>query len=149
MKKHLLATFGLALGFLTFAQTPPQQVDAAFAKKFPNATKVKWEQEAENEWEAEFQYGGMETSACFDNSGTWLETETAIKRKDVPQAVLKAIEAEYKDWKIEAAEKIEKPDFSGYEIALEKNEYELEVLFSASGVIHQTKEKSSDEEEDD
>ena len=37
--------------------------------KFQNATKVKWDQEEENEWEAEFKMNGDEMSASFDNAG--------------------------------------------------------------------------------
>ncbi len=109
--------------------------------------KVKWDQEEENEWEAEFKMNGDEMSASFDNAGKWLETEKELKKNQLPAAVLKAVNAEYAGYKMDEAAEIEKPDFKGYELGIEKGEEELEILVTADGRI--TVNKESEEEDED
>ncbi|HQH42100.1 MAG TPA: hypothetical protein PK825_10175, partial [Bacteroidales bacterium] len=48
-------------------QNVPEAVKTAFAKQFPNATKVKWSKENDKEWEAEFKTDGKAYSANFDS----------------------------------------------------------------------------------
>ncbi|VAW24777.1 hypothetical protein MNBD_BACTEROID01-2880 [hydrothermal vent metagenome] len=140
MKKLLFIMAALAFGLFAYAQIPPQKVADNFAKKFPNATKVKWDQEEENEWEAEFKQNGSELSACFDQEGKWFETEKEVGEKDLPDAVLKAIKQKYSDYKIEEASLIETLDFSGYEVALELKENEVEVQVTMEGILSVKKE---------
>ena len=129
------------------AQTPPQQVSNAFNAKFKGAEKVSWDQEETNEWEAEFTLNGTETSASFDLSGNWLETETEIREKNLPITVKSAIGKKYPGYKIEESVVIESPDFSGYEIAMEKGEMNVEVQVTKYGEL--TVKKESTEEESD
>jgi len=49
--------------------TPPKEVSAAFADKYPTAEKVQWEQENENEWEAEFLMDGKEMEVVISSTG--------------------------------------------------------------------------------
>ncbi len=147
MKKTLLSVFVVGSVLVACGQnpTPPENVQTAFTKKFNTVQKVKWTQE-DNEWEAEFELNKTEMSASYDNSGNWLETETEIDKKDVPAEILKAVTQKFGDWEIDELEKIEKPDFKGYEIALEKDETETEteILVSETGEI--TVKNVSDEE---
>ncbi len=106
---------------------------------FPNATKVKWDQEEKNEWEAEFKMNGDAMSASFDNAGKWLETEKELKKNQLPAAVLNAFNAKYAGYKMDEASEIEKPDFKGYELGIEKGEETLEILVTADGKITSTK----------
>jgi hypothetical protein len=125
----------LAISLVACAQNPPKSVADNFNMKFQNATKVKWDQEEENEWEAEFKMNGDAMSASFDNAGKWLETEKELKKNELPANVLKAVKASYVDWKIEAVESIETPDFKGYELGIEKGKEEHEILVTADGKI--------------
>ena len=43
----------------------PANVKAAFAKKFPAATKIKWGKENEKEWEAEFKMDGFKVDGFW------------------------------------------------------------------------------------
>ena len=74
MKHSVIIVVVLAVSLFACAQTPPKSVTDSFNSKFAEATKVKWDQEEANEWEAEFKMNGSEISASFDNAGTWLET---------------------------------------------------------------------------
>lgn len=151
MKKFLFLVLasGLVLMACSQNQTPPQKVQKTFTEKFSNATKVKWDQEEQNEWEAEFKMNGNRMSATFDNSGNWMETETKIKEKNLPVNIKSVVDREFSGWEMEGAERIEKPGFSGYEMALEKGDTEKEVLVSDSGEVTVKKEQSEDEEGED
>lgn len=139
----------LAFGLFACAQTPPKAVTDNFAKKFSSATKVKWDQEEENEWEAEFKMNGTEMSASFDNAGKWMATEAELSEKDLPAAVLKAVKAAYGDWKIEDVESIETPEMKGYELGIEKGKEELEITVTADGKITVNKETDEGDEKDE
>ena len=86
----------------------PIRVKEAFAKKFPNIKKVKWEKESNSEWEGEFKIKGMEYSANFLEDGTWKETEHEIKRNAIP---------------------------SVYECELEKGELNTEITIDLKGNV--------------
>ncbi len=148
MKKSIFIIAALAFGLFACAQTPPKSVTDNFAEKFSSATKVKWDQEEINEWEAEFKMNGSEMSASFDNAGIWLETEKKIGKKDLPASVSTAIKAKFPNAKIEEASEIQTPDFKGYEVALENGETDMEVLVTADGKLTIKKEsKEGDEKE--
>lgn len=147
MKKTILSFLAGGLVLLACGQkpTPPKEVEAAFSKKFKEARNPLWEQE-DNEWEAEFKLNGKEMSASFNNLGNWLETETEIKKKDVPVDIFKAVNLRYSDWEMEEIERVEKPDFKGYEIELEKGETETEILITDSGEITVKKQEAEDDD---
>jgi len=149
MKKSIFMIAALAFGLFACAQTPPKAVTDNFAKKFSSATKVKWDQEEENEWEAEFKMNGTEMSASFDNAGKWMATEAELSEKDLPAAVLKAVKAAYGDWKIEDVESIETPEMKGYELGIEKGKEELEITVTADGKITVNKETDEGDEKDE
>lgn len=150
MKKTILSFFASGLVLMACGQTPtpPKEVQSAFSKKFSAVQELKWEQE-DNEWEAEFKLNETEMSASFDNSGKWLETETEVKKKDLPAEIFKAVNLKFEGWEMEEVERIEKPDFKGYEIALEKEETETEILVTDSGELTIKKVKVEDEDEDE
>lgn len=149
MKKSIIIVAALTFGLFACAQNPPKQVTDNFAKKFTGATKVKWDAEEENEWEAEFKMNGNEMSASFDNAGKWLTTEAELKEKDLPAAVAKAVKAAYADWDIEVIESIETPDFKGYELGIEKGDTEMEIQVTTNGKIKVNKESGEEDEDDE
>ena len=150
MKKNVLI---LVITFLSliqaFTQTSvPQAVASAFQAKFPSTQPVQWEEEDKGIYEADFKLNKHKTSASFDASGTWLSTETEIKKNALPDAVRQGIGKAFPDYEVDEAEKIETPDGLAYEVELEKEEggkdIEVEALFSAEGKLL----KQSKEEED-
>ncbi len=152
MKKSIFLVAVLSIALFACGQTPPKKVADRFTKMFPKDSKVSWDQEEENEWEAEFKVSGNEMSASFDNAGAWLETEKEIGTKDLPAAVTNTIKAKFAKAKIEEASKIESPDFTGYEVALENDETDIEVLVTANGkltVKKELKEKDEDNEKEE
>ena len=131
--------FATAIGTGIFAfgtiEDAPQKVREAFAKKFPNVKKVKWEKESDTEWEGEFKMKGTEYSAIFLQDGTWQETEHEIKKKSIPASIKTTLETEFSGYEIEEAEISETKDGSVYEFELEKGEEELEVVIDNNGKV--------------
>ncbi|HMQ62249.1 MAG TPA: PepSY-like domain-containing protein [Flavilitoribacter sp.] len=146
----LVACFCLGLLSTSCAQktSAPDAVNNAFKARFPTVQKVKWDKEAENEWEGEFRMNGKEMSANFNADGAWLETETEIKKSGLPQAVKDAIAAQFAGYKVEEAALVETPDMaSAYEVELEKGETTIEALFKGDGTLIKQKTESEDDED--
>lgn len=61
----------------------PSDIKMAFLKKYPSATKVKWEKE-KGKYETSFLLGGKEMSVLYDANGTIEETETKIAVSELP-----------------------------------------------------------------
>ncbi|MAZ28699.1 MAG: hypothetical protein CL868_16680 [Cytophagaceae bacterium] len=153
MKKVILGT---ALMFMALASQAcnatqgdkvPSNVKQAFAKKFPDAKKVKWDKENDTEWEAEFKMGKVEYSANFLMDGTWKETEHEIKKTEIPEAVLSTLKKEFPDFKIEEAEISETATGSHYELEIEKGENTLEVAIDGQGTL--VSKETMDEDDED
>lgn len=149
MKKTLLSVIASGLFLMASGQnsTPPKEVQAAFAEKFHTVQELIWKQEG-SEWEAEFKMQGTEMSASFDISGKWLETESEVKKEDVPAQVFKSIALKFEGFEIDEIERVESAEFTGFEIELEKEETEAEILCTAEGEITIKKVKVEDEDND-
>ncbi len=152
MKNLLFISVLTGIFFLTACEQRkdvPQAVKTAFNQKFSNATKVKWENEDENEWEAEFRMNGKEYSANFDSKGNWLETEYEIKKSEIPQAILTTIKNEFTRYETEEAEVAENKDGTFYEIKFETDEKDIEVVFKADGTVVKKESKGEEDEENE
>ncbi len=124
----------------------PEKVLTSFENMFPSAVDVEWEMENENEWEAEFEMDGKESSACFTIGGIWVETEYEIE--SLPETIETILNETYPGFKISEIEIIETPDFKGYEIEMVKGEEEIEILVTSDGeVIEVEIDEEKDEEE--
>ncbi|MFX3625994.1 MAG: PepSY-like domain-containing protein [bacterium] len=110
----------------------PQAVLEAFNKKYPKATDVEWEKDDLN-YEVEFELEKVEYEATFSEDGTWLETETEITAKDLPEKVASAFKATYPKVKIKGVEKVETPKISFYEIEYKKGLKKREAFFDKDG----------------
>jgi len=143
----ILSLFMVSL-FASAQKTPPVAVSTVFAQKFKSAEKVKWTMEEANEWEAEFKMNGKATSASFDLTGKWLETETEIEKGELPAAVKAAIEKQYAGCKIGECSNIDTPVFTGYEIALNHKGKKLEVQVTKDGKLKVNGESNEKKEKD-
>ena len=130
------------------AQKVPADVNSAFKAKFKNATNTSWEMENTNEFEADFKLNGEKVSACFDNTGKWLETETEIKVSELPALVKATLNTDFEGYKIIEASKVESAkNGKCFEAEVEKGEESIDVLITAEGKIL-SKTIENDEKED-
>lgn len=139
MKKILVLLFASLLIIVSgFAQKVsadkvPAAVGEAFAKKFPYATNVKYEMEGKA-YEINFRDKGFEMSANFDAKGKWLETETEVKKADLPKEVTASAANFYPGFTISEAAKTDTPEnVSFYDLELKKGKEAWEVRFTPEG----------------
>lgn len=125
------------------ASNIPAAIKADFEKKFSGAMDVEWEIE-EDGYEAEFEKDGVEMSANYDLNNAWTETEATINEKDLPAALKAGIQRSYPEYRIEKAESIRTPLMSGYEIHLENDNEEVEVVVNKRGDIVKVKDDEKD-----
>ena len=114
----------------------PDNITKAFTLKFPDAKQVRWNKESADEYEAEFMLDNKKMSTSFDNNANWMETETGISVKVLPASVRSTLKKDFKGYKIKYAELSETSDKGKiYEVAIEKNEQNMEVAFDGSGKV--------------
>jgi Protein of unknown function (DUF2874). len=116
-------------------KTPPEIVKKEFTKKYSAAQTVKWDNEEQNEWEAEFTMDGKKMSAAYDNVGKWMETETTIYEKDLPATVVNTLNKDYPGYKKSDISIFEDSKSKGFEMTLKKGETSIEVLIDNSGKV--------------
>lgn len=126
----------------------PEAVKTAFTAKYPNATKVSWEDEG-GTFEAGFVQNKTEFSAVFDSNGKFKEEETEIKVALLPIKVVEYCKSNYADHKISEAAKITTD--SGeikFETELSKKKMHFDVIFDVNGNFLSKGESVSEDDED-
>lgn len=131
---------------------PDDQVLRAFKKKYPNATHVEWEKR-DNYLKVEFMNDDRTAhTAWFDQSGQWYMTETEFTRKDqLPQEIITAFEkSEYADgWLIDDLERLERYQAETvYVIEVKKDKQEIDLFYSADGILLKAQADRDDDYED-
>ena len=143
----LVATFSLLSISACSQKNLPENVKKEFSIKYPVAQSIKWDSETANEWEAEFSLDSKKMSACFDNSWKWINSETEIPEKELPEAVLNTMNKDFQGYKRRLSEIFESPELKGFEVTLIKGESSLEVIFDNNGnIIKKTNVSEEDEE---
>ena len=69
----------------------PENVKQAFTDKYPNETNPDWETDAHGNFEAHFKKDGEKYRADFSANGQWIETESSIKKDELPKAIRSVI----------------------------------------------------------
>ena len=125
----------------------PEAVKEEFNSKYSMAKDEEWETE-NDEYEVEFEMNGIEMSATYDSKGTWKETESEMEKDDLPTNIKAALAKKYAGYEIEEAEMIETSEMKGYEIELEKDDEEIEVVYTLDGVFVKEEIKKDDADDE-
>lgn len=132
----------LVFSFFSCEPTPkvdkkvPDVVVQAFEQKYPNEKKETWTIDRNDNYEAKFKEGGETFKADFTPEGMWIETETSLKKKDLPKAVKDAIKAQYEGVKIVEIERTDhhkKGIF--YDVEFKQDGKKFDIEFNAEGTI--------------
>jgi len=121
----LIVVMGL-ISYNTMAQKAtkmvPQAVLIAFSVKYPQEELKNWKTK-NNVYIASFAMADKKYRASFSNDGSWLSTETKIRKKaNLPsqvQAYLK--KSDYASWYIEKMEKVQTPLQNMYQVQIDNN----------------------------
>lgn len=132
----LTLAFSTALCATAFAGKPPEAVLQAFQKHFPAIKKAHWDKEGNN-YEAEFDLNGAETSATFTAAGQLLETESEIPVAQLPQPVRDYLQKNHPGKKIKEAAKI--TDAAGAVTYEAEVKSQGDLLFDAGGKLVEKK----------
>jgi hypothetical protein len=114
----------------------PDAVKKTFQAKYPGENDPDWEIDANGNFESHFKIDGIKYRADFSPNGSWIETETSIDKKDLPDAIKAKIKSDYNDSEITEIEKVEhhsKGTF--YDVEFKREGKNKDVEFDASGNI--------------
>ena len=115
------------------ASKVPSVVHNTVNTRFPGAIDIDWAKNT-NDYEAEFDLKGIEYTVFVDPTGKLVSYKYDIKFTEFPEPILSVISTQYKDYKIDEAEKVEKNDSTYYQAELEgKKKKELRLVFFADG----------------
>ena len=136
MKKIIFVAMAVICAYATSfaAEKTPAAAIAAFNKKFPEATNVKWDREDDHNYEAGFKLKGVTYSANFSDTGEWLETESPTTFTQLPEKVQQAFNLAHKGAKVKAVAQIETSKKGTiYEVEIKKGMKTVEFYYNQDG----------------
>jgi len=127
-----------------------KEVVSSFHLHFKDAKAKEWEKEGAN-FEAEFDWKKVETSATFSADGTLMETEHEIKVTELPKSVSEYVAKNYAGYKISEASKIEDATSKKitFEAEVQQGKEEMDLLFDADGKFLSKEAQSHDDKDKD
>lgn len=142
MKKSLLL-FCLSIALYSFTtqaqiRKVPAAVTEAFAKNYPNASKVEWRDKLSH-FTATFQNEGKPMLAQFESDGTWILSETTFTIAEIPAEVKDGFDkSKYANWGIKKVVLVQDNDSKDnevyYRLLVQKTNLNKKYLsFSAKG----------------
>jgi uncharacterized membrane protein YkoI len=112
----------------------PSVVLNTFQTSFPDATDTEWEKKGDT-YEVEFDMSRQEYKAYLDASGKLLLTRYELSQRDLPEAVSKTIQADFKEYRLDDVEAIEQEGETFYEVELESKTLDRKVMFTQDGQV--------------
>lgn len=111
-------------------------VKAAFAKFYPNVTKVKWNRE-DQVFEAKYFEGAHRHDAEFDAQGQLIARERVISEADLPKVVIDAYRKDFPEHDLTEIEEITDARSGAitYELDITRGKRKFEAIYSPSGVL--------------
>jgi hypothetical protein len=137
----LLSTFATAFGQeIVQSQVQsqiPQATLTSFSEDFSNAGDVEWEMRPNNHYEVEFDTRwDRDHEAWYDEKGTMLYHKEEIPNKEIPAKIVDIAQTEFKDHRIDDADKITENDKVRYLLALDAdNSHDIDLLIQEDGEI--------------
>ena len=115
--------------------TIPQAITDAINEMYAGATVVDFDKE-KNGFEVDILHNSVYKDVYFNAANEWVSTEWDITEDKVPAIVMNALKAsDYKNYRIEDINQIEKPAGTFYLFELEQGDNDVEVTISAEGNI--------------
>lgn len=113
----------------------PQAITDAINKMYPGATVLEFDSEKTG-FEVDILHNNIYKDVYFNTSNEWQYSEWDIKEADIPTVVINAYKAsDYKDYRIDDVDLIEKPAGISYVLELEKGNDDVKMTISSDGKI--------------
>ncbi len=114
----------------------PQAVIDSFQKKYPKEKSPKWEMDGNGYFEAVFKKDGEKYRADFTLTGKWVETESSIKFKELPEKVQQVIKDRYDKKNISEIERVEHHSKGlFYDVEFKSPGKNIDVEINANGEV--------------
>lgn len=114
----------------------PDVVQTAFENKYPGETDPDWEVDAHNNYEAHFKKKGEKYRADFSPNGQWIETESSIKKDELPKAIRTVIKNKFGSEDITEIEFVQSAsNGTFYDVEFKQKGKNKDVEFRANGDI--------------
>ncbi|NEM97690.1 PepSY-like domain-containing protein [Pontibacter burrus] len=110
----------------------PSVVLNALSSAYPNAASVEWEK-VKDIYEAEFDIDTKEYTVQLSATGTILQTKQDLGDTELPEAVKSAIAANYKNYKLDDADLLEKDGRQYYQVELDGRLKDKKLVLDAAG----------------
>ena len=130
--------------------TAPETVMTAFHKTYPNAEirdVSKESKDGKDYFEIESIDGKVRRDLLYLADGTVFEVEEGIAPGALPKPIADALKAKYPKGELQKAEKITRGNSVEYEVLLENDEEDFEVVLDAKGTIKSQTAVSDEDEE--
>ncbi len=124
----------------------PQQVEDAFKADFPDAKAVEWHKTGEY-FAATYEENDLDRVVYYDTKGQEIAREMELNPTELMPAISAYITQNYPSHTITEAELSKVPKGTFYEVELEADDEEVELIFDEHGGF--IKVESEDEEEED
>ncbi len=132
----------------------PDPIKASLKAKFPDAKLVGAEKEKmdkETVYEVELEYKGAKYEVTLKADGSIVSCEKTIAVKDLPKAVVAALEGKYPKATINSAEEVTKgkdlKDLSYEVVITTADKKKLEIELDPKGKILETEEKKEEKKD--
>lgn len=114
----------------------PSVVLNAFQVKFPNATDIDWELKGD-QYKVDFEIGTRDHGVWIDKSGNIKKHKEDITKKELPQEIVKKIEKDFSNYKIDDTDKVEADGKVVYLVELDGAKDDRKVTFTAAGDVQE------------
>ena len=112
----------------------PSVVANAFQTKFSKAADIEWERDGEL-YKCEFELGRVDHHVWIDQSGNVKKHKEEIEKSDIPAVVMQKLKSDFKDYTVDDVDKIETDGKVYFEVDLESNNGDREVLVASDGTF--------------
>lgn len=112
----------------------PEKILYDFKQSFPDAKDVSWERKGDL-YEVEFEIGfwNNDRKLWYDAKGKKVGYKEDIPKKKLPEAVMNAIQKNYKYYWIKDVEKYVSEGKTTYQVELKSFTHEWKIVFDISG----------------
>lgn len=144
MKTLIVILLGVAgLHTVAAAQDIPQsQVPAAvlnaFQTKFQNTKDLAWALKGEL-YKAEFEISSRKHEVWINKSGAVTRHKEDFPKSQLPEAIREKLAKDFKDYKIDDADKIEAEGKVFYQVDLDSPQGKRKLVFTADGQLQENK----------